>query len=141
MAELNEDLDGVARGSLGRAIPVVWANGNERGGLALCGTSYFTTPSPATAKNVIAVGAVYSDTDEVASFSSWGPTDDGRLRPDIVAPGHQTTEDQGVTSTNQLVFGPYFVTFGTSMATPAVANRSVLVRGEKSLFRLGGLDK
>jgi hypothetical protein len=25
------------------------------------------------------------------------------------------------------------------MATPAVANRSVLVRGEKSLFRLGGL--
>ncbi len=114
-------LDGAVRGSLGRPIPIVWANGNERGGVARCGSGYFTTPPPVTAKNVIAVGAVDSDNDAVASFSSWGPTDDGRLRPDLVAPGTQITGDLGVTSTNQTVFGPYYVTSGTSMATPAVS--------------------
>lgn len=121
-------LDAVVAGSLGRPVPVVWAAGNERGGLARCGTTYFTTPPPATAKNVIAVGAATSDLDTVAFFSSWGPTDDGRLRPDLIAPGHQIGEDNGVTSANVLVFGtPYYTTFGTSMAAPAVAGAVALL--------------
>jgi len=120
-------LDAIVGGSLGRAIPVVWAGGNERTGLAACGAAYFTTPPPVTAKNVIAVGAVYSDTGAVAPFSSWGPTDDGRLRPDLVAPGHQFGGDNGVTSTNQTVFGLYYTTSGTSMATPVVAGAIALL--------------
>ncbi|CAM9759904.1 unnamed protein product [Choristocarpus tenellus] len=49
--------------------------------------------SPAQAKNVIAVGAAESggsaqrDMDTVSYFSSRGPTPDGRIKPDIVAPG------------------------------------------------------
>lgn len=90
---------------------IVFAAGNA-------GSGPNTVGSPATGKNVIAVGAsenVHShsttnggnnvagndgcstpDTganslDDVAGFSSRGPTDDGRVRPDIVAPGTHVT--------------------------------------------------
>lgn len=61
--------------------------------------------SPATAKNVLAVGATVSgntrfnvegiiypgndepDIDTVTFFSSFGPTSDGRIKPEVVAPG------------------------------------------------------
>jgi len=41
------------------------------------------------AKNVITVGCVLIEEGQpyMASFSSYGPTDDGRVKPDIVAPG------------------------------------------------------
>lgn len=56
-----------------------------------------TIGSPAVAKNVIATGAsqndrfdffIYEDGSEtMADFSSRGPTEDGRIKPDVVAPG------------------------------------------------------
>lgn len=64
-----------------------------------------TIASPAIAKNVLAVGATtsgstrlsvtevaYPDADTsgadvVAYFSSWGPTTDDRIKPEVVAPG------------------------------------------------------
>lgn len=52
--------------------------------------------SPAQAKNVVAVGATESgslnskDVDTVSYFSSKGPTVDGRIKPDVVAPGDPT---------------------------------------------------
>ena len=39
------------------------------------------------AKNSINVGATYKETDSIAPLSSLGPTADGRIKPDIVAPG------------------------------------------------------
>ncbi len=39
------------------------------------------------AKNAITVGAVYQDTALRAAFSSMGPTRDGRIKPDVMAPG------------------------------------------------------
>ena len=50
---------------------------------------------PMEAKNIIAVGAVnpipggYNSPADVvlAEFSSWGPSDDGRIKPDLVADG------------------------------------------------------
>ena len=59
---------------------------------------YYTTAPPACAKNHITVGALNSNDDSVTSFTSWGPTDDGRLKPDISAPGCQSGGDCGVTS-------------------------------------------
>lgn len=76
----------------------------------------------ACAKNNLAVGAVYSLTNGyqgatnlvLAPFSSCGPTDDGRIKPDVVADGENNWVPIGE-GTNQ-----YGVGSGTSFATPAV---------------------
>ncbi|MFH0982352.1 MAG: S8 family serine peptidase, partial [Planctomycetota bacterium] len=103
---------------------VVWANGNERSS-GRCGTTYHTTAPPACAKNHVTVGALNSNDDSVTSFTSWGPTDDGRLKPDISAPGCQSNDDNGVTSTN--TGGGYTTLCGTSMASPTVCGLSALL--------------
>jgi hypothetical protein len=77
----------------------------------------------AVAKNVLTVGAVigveggYTDPAGVlmTSFSSWGPTDDGRIKPDICADGHST---YSATNESDTAYG---LMSGTSMATPNVS--------------------
>ncbi|MFH0980141.1 MAG: S8 family serine peptidase [Planctomycetota bacterium] len=103
---------------------VVWANGNERSS-GRCGTTYHTTAPPACAKNHITVGALNSNDDSITYFTSWGPTDDDRLKPDISAPGCQSNDDNGVTSTN--TGGGYTTLCGTSMASPTVCGLSALL--------------
>jgi len=103
---------------------VVWANGNERNS-GRCGSTYHTTAPPACGKNHITVGALNSNDDSVTNFTSWGPADDGRLKPDISAPGCQSNGDLGVTSCNS--GGGYTTLCGTSMACPTVAGISALI--------------
>lgn len=68
---------------------------------------------PADAPGVVAVGAVQHD-GSVASFSSVGPTPDGRIKPDLVAPG-----DAVVVAGN---FGTELgLSSGTSLASPILA--------------------
>ncbi len=88
-----------------------------------------TIGSPATAKNVVAVGAtahgVSSGT--LASFSSRGPTHDGRIKPDVTAPGVgvvSANADGNVTTNN---CGTQALS-GTSMACPTTAGFAALVR-------------
>jgi hypothetical protein len=121
---LSSLLDAIVRGSLGQPLPILWAGGNERIG-PRCNVpglpaGYARVPPPATAKNPIAVGAVNSNNDSMTFFSSWGPTDDGRMKPDVCAPGCQTTGDAGVTSVGCCGIADYDRLCGTSMATPAV---------------------
>ena len=93
-------LDNIVRGSIsGQQLIYFQSAGNERGGAATCGSTFSTISSPATAKNTIVVGAVNSNDNSMTGFSSWGPTDDGRLRPDIVGPGCQSNGDNNITST------------------------------------------
>ena len=108
-------------------IRIVWANGNERQ-TSRCGDDYNTTAPPACAKNHISVGAMNSDDEASAWFTSWGPTDDGRVKPDISAPGDQAGGDGGITSTSSS--GGYTVKSGTSMATPVVTGISALILEE-----------
>lgn len=121
-------IDEIARGSFGNPFRIVWANGNERQG-SRCDVEgygdFYSTAPPAGAKNHIAVGSVDSNTDLSSSFSSWGPVDDGRIKPDISAPGCQTNGDGGVTSTSSS--GGYTTLCGTSMASPTVAGISSLI--------------
>ncbi len=117
-------IDSVVRGELGGDIRIVWANGNERQ-TSNCGSNYNTTAPPACAKNHITVGAFNSEDESMTYFSSWGPTDDGRIKPDISAPGCQGNDDGGVTSCSSS--GGYTSMCGTSMACPTVTGLSALI--------------
>lgn len=86
-----------------------------------------TVSDPATAKNVVAVGATSGGTgaDNMASFSSSGPVQDGRMKPEIVTPG------AGIHSAgNSSTFGncSSATLSGTSMACPTAAGLAALVR-------------
>lgn len=123
--------DDIIKGLFGTRIPIVFAAGNERND-GDCGLSpvspfinYGNIPPPATAKNMIAVGAINSDNDQITEFSSWGPTKDGRLKPDIVAPGCEATGDRTITST--IPSNAYGGMCGTSMAAPAVSGAITLL--------------
>lgn len=66
-------------------------------------------------------------TDQIASFSSRGPTSDMSLKPDLVAPGVE------ILSTVPAAFGipdDVYRLSGTSMASPAVAGAAAVVRSE-----------
>ncbi len=121
--------------------------------------------SPGTAKNCITIGACESlrpefngetygdwwpddypaapfrndpmanDPDQVVAFSSRGPTDDGRTKPDLIAPGTfiLSTRSSMIATNNSgwRAFPPsrqYFYMGGTSMATPLAAGAAALVR-------------
>jgi subtilisin family serine protease len=123
--------DAIVAGLLGSPISIVFAATNERDDCA-CGQScvppclnWANLPPPgATAKNTLVVGAKMSGQADLALFSSWGPTDDGRLKPEIVATGAESGGDGGVTA--PLSGGTYGVLSGTSMAAPAAAGSAAL---------------
>jgi subtilisin family serine protease len=119
-------IDNVVRGSLGDPVIVFWAAGNERGS-GRCGTGYGTTAPPSNNKNAISIGALNSNDDSMTSFSSWGPSDDGRLRPVVSAPGCQSGGDNGVTSTGDGSDTQYISLCGTSMASPTAAGVGALI--------------
>ncbi len=70
-------------------------------------------------KNIVTVGAVQSDGQLIAPFSSQGPAQDGRIKPELVAKGYRQfstmPNNQYSDGTNCACPG-----FGTSMATPVV---------------------
>ena len=120
-------IDAIVRGDVsGSPFRVIWANGNERQ-TSRCGEFYWTTAPPATNKNAICVGALNANDDSMTSFSSWGPTDDGRIKPDISAPGCQSNGDGGVTSCGSASDTAYSTLCGTSMASPTVCGLSCLL--------------
>jgi subtilisin family serine protease len=89
---------------------------------------YDTIPMTANAKNIVTIGAVgavpnYTGPASVpmSSYSSWGPTDDGRIKPDLVAQG------DSVWSTMAANNAAYGTMSGTSMASPAAAGAGVLL--------------
>jgi hypothetical protein len=67
------------------------------------------------AKNVMTVGAVNADR-TMSSYSNWGPTDDGRLKPEIVARGTGINSAQATSDT--AYSGSADDSSGTSYATP-----------------------
>ncbi|HPA45804.1 MAG TPA: S8 family serine peptidase [bacterium] len=79
---------------------------------------YDCIPPIANAKNIVTVGAT-DDADFMSLFSSWGPTDDGRVKPDLCA--------NGVSLYSTLPGGNYGSYSGTSMSSPSACGASALL--------------
>jgi subtilisin family serine protease len=106
--------------AVARGIVVCIAAGNA-------GPASGTVGSPGCARQVITIGAT-DDNDQVASFSSRGPTADGRLKPDLCFPGVNITSARAKgTSMGQVVNDSYTTASGTSMATPHCAGSVALL--------------
>ncbi|MDX1903184.1 MAG: S8 family serine peptidase, partial [Thermonemataceae bacterium] len=113
---------------------IVKAAGNDRGagyntGGVFGTTGYNLISGSATAKNNLVVAAVndvisYTGPSSVtmSSFSSWGPTDDGRIKPDISGNG------VGVYSCSSYGTTNYTTMSGTSMASPNVTGTLTLLQ-------------
>ncbi|WP_315819617.1 S8 family serine peptidase [Paraflavitalea speifideaquila] len=92
--------------------------------------SYDIIPTSGTAKNILTVGAIdplpsgYSRPQDVtiSDFSSWGPTDDGRIKPDVVADGVEVFSSVGGSD------NAYDIYSGTSMASPSTAGSLILLQ-------------
>jgi subtilisin family serine protease len=106
-----------ARVAARKGVLVVNAMGNE--GNYQTGTNKTgTLIAPADADSMVSVGAVNND-GTIASFSSTGPTFDGRTKPEVVAQG------VGVYVSSQS--GGYQFSNGTSFSTPLTAGVAALV--------------
>ncbi len=76
----------------------------------------YSLSTPADAISALSVGAVRWDTDELEGFSSQGPTNDERLKPELAAPDRVSTQS----------YAPDDFP-GTSAAAPHVAGAAALV--------------
>ena len=105
--------------------------------------AYGSISSDKNAKNILTVGAVngipseYNKKEDVvmSGFSSWGPTDDGRIKPDIVAQGVSV---YSTLSTNDSSYG---YQNGTSMASPGAAGSLLLLQELSQRFTVNGVPK
>jgi hypothetical protein len=96
-------------------VTVVTAMGNEGNGDGVTGTML----TPADADSILSVGAV-SFSRYLSGLSGTGPTNDGRVKPDLVAPGVGVYCAVPGTAS-------YSTATGTSLATPLTAGAAALL--------------
>jgi len=108
-----EDMDGktslvsrAANKAAEKGILVVNAAGNDGS------SSWHYIGTPADADSILSIGGVSPDSHLHISFSSYGPTADGKLKPNLCASGKAVVANKR---------GGYEIAYGTSFASPLAA--------------------
>jgi len=117
------DMDGAtaiisqaAAGAVERGVIAVCSIGNE--GVNVSGT----LTAPADVDGVVSVGAVTRN-QTIAYFSSTGPTYDGRMKPEVVAPGSEVPVPEPYSKDR----ASYTIVNGTSFSAPIVSGIMALI--------------
>lgn len=128
-AELDGNTAYITKGAnvaVEKGIIVVNAVGNERA------NAWGKMNFPADSNGVLAIGAVFDD-GFVTGFSSYGPTADNRIKPELMAMG-------GYVPLYNYYFGDYFTTAsGTSFSSPIIAGAIASLIQGKSEFTVDQL--
>lgn len=114
--------------TMGGIVVVVAAGNEDNDG---CGSYDTHIRCPGNAREVITVAAS-DDSDDMADFSSIGPTNDGRAKPDVTAPGVDIVSVRSSTGSDMGGSAPvveeiWSEASGTSMACPHVAGVCALM--------------
>jgi hypothetical protein len=125
----NDRGDGPSPGTSHLVWDSGWVSSNDVRDLDGGADGYDSVNWTKVAKNILAVGAVedlpggYTTAAgvDITSFSGWGPTDDGRIKPDLSANG------RGLYSSTAGSNSAYSTYSGTSMAAPNASGSASLV--------------
>lgn len=140
----SRDLDFVANAA--PYYTIVWSAGNDRNDTAPAGEvaeddggadGFDCIPQEGVAKNILTIGAVGDLTNgyttpgavSMSSFSSWGPADDGRIKPDLVGNGISLYSAHNTSNS------AYASLSGTSMAAPNISGSiGLLLEHQRNLY-------
>ena len=127
------DLDSMGSPATAKNVLTVGASENDRPTQTLTWDGFRDPPGSSTRvfpANPINSDRTADDSEGMAAFSSRGPTDDNRLKPDVVAPGTfiLSTKSRYTTSVGWGAYNSdYTYMGGTSMATPLTAGATALL--------------
>lgn len=122
----------------------VMSDGGQRPAGISSNNAFGTIGTNGNAKNILSVGAVYPIVQGytkpadvvITAFSSWGPTDDGRVKPDLVADG------KDVLSCGAWGGNSYYAKYsGTSQAAPGIEGSLLLLQEYHALLHNGAFMK
>ena len=128
------DLPSMAAPGTAKNALVVGASRSSRTGLGYADLTYSQTWPEHFGSPPIGDATVSGDPAGLAAFSARGPTDDFRIKPDVVAPGTDIASTRSSLAPLRKFWGAYpnnpgyAVMGGTSMACPVVTGLAVLVR-------------
>jgi hypothetical protein len=103
---------------------VIFSNGNGGPG----SFDRYDCGSPATAKSIVSAGATAAIQNNMASYSSHGPTADGRLKPTVTMVGEGTSSRSDGNPWSNLNTGWEQYWSGTSYAAPTAAGAAAIIR-------------
>gem|GEM_PF-1912562 len=115
---------------------VVFPVHGDRGAAVADGPPYTTLMCPpATAKNVVSVAShrAGASWQQISAYSSWGSTNDGRLKPDLATTGDGTNDYAGMSvpssdgDRNGAMDTTYALMQGTSLSTGIAAGDAALI--------------
>jgi serine protease AprX len=130
------DPDSLLAPATAKNVITVGAAESQRasGGYSALPWFYFDTFSHCFATEPIRLDLPSNNAEGMAAFSSRGPTDDGRIKPDLVAPGINIVSNRSHAPNAGVLWGVhatntnYVYSGGSSMSAPLVAGAGALVR-------------